>query len=306
MTSLLYHRPHMQKLYGDQIRGEAGLTKILRSAATTIPKTIPEKLQELVKRVPVHELQEYQDNSTDAADIPKTVERSIEETIDSETVIGNHGWKGRPRKGLNVLTLYFPKKKDKLGPKSLLQQTKDIMESPPLPELEHNTRSSPPLQHDSDNADFRYQLHSQQRQWSLGIPVKMDWEIKCSSADQISRHHEDWIGIYKVSPPASPLSPPSSPIPTAKKFTTVSSNGRWMWLNGDEKNKLATASDETVATIAPGIKKGTTTFKGSHLPWEVGFYEARLHYGTSHLVLAISEPFEITGKPNTHRLSCLL
>jgi phosphatidylethanolamine N-methyltransferase len=289
----------MQKLYGDQIRGEAGLTKILRSAATTIPKTIPERLQELVKRAPVHDSQKnHQDHSTNATDILKKVERSIEETITSatDTMPGKHGLKGGRKEGTQGTYTILHVRTVKPGLKSLLQQTKDIMEEPPLPELQHNGRSSPPLQHDSDNSDPRYQLHNQQRQWSLGTPVKVDWEIKWSSADQIVRHHDDWIGIYKISPPVSTISPPASPTPAAKKFTTISSNGRWMWLNGDEKNKLATVNEETIAATAPGPKKGTITFKGAQLPWEVGFYEARLHYGTSHLVLAVSEPFEITGK----------
>lgn len=33
------NRPHMQKLYGDQIRKEAGLTKTLRTAIHQLPAT---------------------------------------------------------------------------------------------------------------------------------------------------------------------------------------------------------------------------------------------------------------------------
>lgn len=47
-------RPHMQKLYGDEIRTEAGLTKTLRHAARTIPKNLPVSVQQEIAKV-VHE-----------------------------------------------------------------------------------------------------------------------------------------------------------------------------------------------------------------------------------------------------------
>ncbi|KAI8885804.1 hypothetical protein K501DRAFT_331665 [Backusella circina FSU 941] len=38
-------KPHMEKLYGDQIRKEAGLTKTLRNAAQKLPKNLPKNIQ---------------------------------------------------------------------------------------------------------------------------------------------------------------------------------------------------------------------------------------------------------------------
>lgn len=43
-------RPHMQKLYGDEIRTEAGLTKTLRHAARTIPKNLPASVQQEIAK----------------------------------------------------------------------------------------------------------------------------------------------------------------------------------------------------------------------------------------------------------------
>ncbi|KAI8332212.1 phospholipid methyltransferase-domain-containing protein [Chlamydoabsidia padenii] len=259
--------PHMQKLYGDQIRGEAGLTKTLRSAATKIPKTIPEKLQELVKRVPTNQVH----NQNKTADILGKVEKSIEETISS----------------VNETMLIKSELKD------LLLQTKHIMEPPILPELQHNTRSSPaslaPTQLHTDTLHLQFQVRSQQQQWSLGYPIKVDWEIRCSSTEQLDRHHDDWIGIYKISHA-------SSNHHSIRQFTTISSNGRWMWLNSDDKNsRLITNSEQLSAANGNKNKTGTLTFKGSQLPWEIGFYELKLHYGTSNLVLATSDPFEVTA-----------
>ncbi|EPB92570.1 hypothetical protein HMPREF1544_00583 [Mucor circinelloides 1006PhL] len=51
-------RPHMQKLYGDEIRTEAGLTKTLRHAARTIPKNLPVSVQQEIAKL-VHEQAPY-------------------------------------------------------------------------------------------------------------------------------------------------------------------------------------------------------------------------------------------------------
>jgi phosphatidylethanolamine N-methyltransferase len=67
----------MAKLYGDQIRKEAGLTKTLKSAAVAIPKNIPDKLQQEVAKLlrEKHELQA-------AVNTTKSVERMVKETVE--------------------------------------------------------------------------------------------------------------------------------------------------------------------------------------------------------------------------------
>lgn len=67
----------MRKLYGDQIRKEAGLTKTLKSAAVSIPKNIPDKLQQEVAKLlrEKHELQA-------AVNTTKSVERMVKETVE--------------------------------------------------------------------------------------------------------------------------------------------------------------------------------------------------------------------------------
>jgi phosphatidylethanolamine N-methyltransferase len=61
----------MRKLYGDQIRKEAGLTKTLKSAAIALPKSIPEKIQQEIAKL-IHENQ----------DSTKSVERLVKETVE--------------------------------------------------------------------------------------------------------------------------------------------------------------------------------------------------------------------------------
>ncbi|CAO3596175.1 unnamed protein product [Absidia cylindrospora] len=258
--------PHMQKLYGDQIRLEAGLTKTLRSAASAIPKTLPEKLQGLVKLAPVNDIdQKNNDHPTNATELFGKVEKAIEGTVSS----------------VNDTMAVGP------GLKQLILDTKNELDPPLSPNQQSNTRSlSPSPSLNNQQTDLQYKIHIQQHQWTLGNPIKVDWEmVGTSNKEQDDRYQSDWIGIYKIksTPPSSPQplssSPPSSPIPVMKQVTTVGSNGRWMWLNNN--------NDGT-------DNKGTVTFKGLQLPWETGYYECKLHYDTSHLVLAVSEPFEVT------------
>lgn len=61
----------MRKVYGDQIRKEAGLTKTLKSAAIAIPKAVPEKLQQEIAKL----INENQDST-------KSVERIVKETVE--------------------------------------------------------------------------------------------------------------------------------------------------------------------------------------------------------------------------------
>lgn len=61
----------MRKVYGDQIRKEAGLTKTLKTAAIAIPKAVPEKLQQEIAKL----INENQDST-------KSVERIVKETVE--------------------------------------------------------------------------------------------------------------------------------------------------------------------------------------------------------------------------------
>lgn len=76
----------MRKLYGDQIRKEAGLTKTLKSAAIAIPKNIPDKLQQEITKL----IRENNDSTKTVERIVKEavekVEKAVEETKDT---VGN-------------------------------------------------------------------------------------------------------------------------------------------------------------------------------------------------------------------------
>lgn len=66
----------MRKLYGNQIRKEAGLTKTLKSAATSLPNALPDKLQQEVTKL-IRETSELQ---AAVNTMVQKVEKTAEET----------------------------------------------------------------------------------------------------------------------------------------------------------------------------------------------------------------------------------
>ncbi|CAO3642246.1 unnamed protein product [Mucor hiemalis] len=74
--------PHMQKLYGDQIRKEAGLTKTLRTAAQSLPKQLPIQVQ--------HEIEKFvREQENDAKVIEETIAKVEKVLVDTADTIGN-------------------------------------------------------------------------------------------------------------------------------------------------------------------------------------------------------------------------
>ncbi|KAI8098099.1 phospholipid methyltransferase-domain-containing protein [Gilbertella persicaria] len=56
-------RPHMEKLYGDEIRKEAGLTKTLRTAAQQLPISLPKQVQNEIAKFVIQQQQQGSTNN---------------------------------------------------------------------------------------------------------------------------------------------------------------------------------------------------------------------------------------------------
>ncbi|KAI9471424.1 phospholipid methyltransferase-domain-containing protein [Zychaea mexicana] len=186
--------PHMRKLYGNQIRKEAGLTKTLKSAAIALPNAIPDKFQQEVSKL-IRETAELQA----AVNTTKNVERIVKEMVEKvektaeETAgaVGDMVEAARPRL------------------QEVLEETKTLLET-------SRSRLIHPL---VDNNIGTYDLSRYSVQiktpsadgFTLGHPIQLSWTAP-------EKHGErDWIGVYKV---------------TANKhrhITNISSRGLWQW-----------------------------------------------------------------------------
>ncbi|KAI8087545.1 phospholipid methyltransferase-domain-containing protein [Thamnidium elegans] len=157
--------PHMRKLYGDQIRKEAGLTKTLKSAAISIPKNIPPKLQQEIAKL----IRENNDSTKTVERIVKEavekVEKAVEETKDT---VGNMMDAARPRL------------------QEVLSETKQLLET-------SRSRVIPLIANDIEMFDLSlYSLKIKENVFEMGQEIRVEWKAP--------EYHgaEDWIGIFEV------------------------------------------------------------------------------------------------------------
>ncbi|ORZ12271.1 phospholipid methyltransferase-domain-containing protein [Absidia repens] len=267
--------PHMRKLYGDQIRKEAGLTKTLKSAAISIPKNIPDKLQQEVAKLirEKHELQA-------AVSTTKSVERMVKETVEkvekaveeTKGAVGDMMDAARPRL------------------QEMLTETRSLIKS-------QRARLIPQVVNIEMYDLSKYSVKRNNSTYELGQAISAVWEAP------EYRGERDWVGVYKVKSNKD------------KRVTNISSRGLWKWAADlmDDVSKSATTtktkrtskaattttndSDIDTNSVLGGttVKQhsGVLTFGGNQLPWEEGVYELRYHHDGKHNVMAVSEPFEI-------------
>ncbi|CEP14983.1 hypothetical protein [Parasitella parasitica] len=157
--------PHMRKLYGDQIRKEAGLTKTLKSAAIAIPKTLPEKLQQEIAKL----IREKQDST-------KQVERIVKETVEKvekavEETVGDIVDAARPRL------------------QEVLSETKQLLET-------SRSRVIPLTVSDLSTFDLsKYSvkvINNKDNTFEMGQAICVQWTAPDNHGPQ------DWIGIFQV------------------------------------------------------------------------------------------------------------
>jgi phosphatidylethanolamine N-methyltransferase len=249
----------MRKLYGDQIRKEAGLTKTLRSAAVALPKSLPDDFRQEVTKM-LRDKSEIQA----ALNTTKSVERIVKETVEKvervveETAgaVGDMVEAARPRL------------------QEMVADTKILLE---------NSTSRlliPKVTNDLDAYDLsKYSIafntdQAENISFTFGEPIFLKWHAPPNHGAK------DWIGVYKITANKS------------KHVTTISSKGLWTWITPH----LADTFEDGSPMQSPRHTEGTFTFRGDSLPWEIGSYEFRYHHDGKHNVMARSRPFDIVGK----------
>ena len=117
-----------------------------------------------------------------------------------------------------------------------------------------------------------------------GAPIKVHWRAP--------RNHskKDWIGLYMVTDNAS------------KDITNIASNGRWVATNRNAYDSTRAeegilVSDQLINSSesedGEGYYTGEVEFRGDKLWWTTGAFEFRYHHDGKHNVLAVSQAFEI-------------
>jgi phosphatidylethanolamine N-methyltransferase len=260
-------KPHMQKLYGRNLRPEAGLTKSIRRS---LPPPF-KKFQGSVDKV-LGETSHFVEEFLDAAR-PKLAAGVSTIVRDTSALFSQY-----PAR--ITVTRLAP---DLAGfnPRDYSIEIEGTASSAPA-DSDHDTgkegltaRFPKPRTDNYNPLIFEY-----------GAPIKVKWTAP------VNHSKSDWVGLYKVAENAD------------RDVTRVSSAGRWVPTVPQEDD--STSSDKSVLIsnqLVSGVKRedgstndymqGEMVFEGDRLFWTLGSFEFRYHHDGKHNVMAVSRAFEI-------------
>ncbi|KAI9798213.1 MAG: phosphatidylethanolamine N-methyltransferase [Sarcosagium campestre] len=260
-------RPHMQKLYGRDLRSEAGLVRSLR-------RSLPPPLIKW----------------------PSNVDRMIGETVDFvEDFIDAARPKFAAGVGLFVRdtkTLFnqYPARISltRLAPDLAGYDPKDYsieIEGTPSSALAVNVKTS---EKEGETARFPLERRSDFKTlvFEYGTPIRVKWTAP------LDHSSKDWVGLYMVADNAS------------REATRVASSGRWIATNPGVYDSVTAVKGQLCSDVRisgsgrrdgeeKDFMQGEMVFEGDKLWWTQGVFEFRYHHNGKHNVMAISLPFEV-------------
>jgi phosphatidylethanolamine N-methyltransferase len=260
-------KPHMQKLYGRNLRSEAGISKTIRRS---LPPPL-KKWQGSVDKA-LGETGHFVDDFLEAAR-PKLA--AGVSTIFRDTTALFSQYPAR-------LTL------TRIAPDLAGFDPRDYsltIEGTPSSALNVSERAS-----GKEGQTARYSTARRDEFRPLifeyGAPIKVRWTAP------VDHSKKDWVGLYMVADNAS------------REVTRISSAGRWVATVPNEYED--TPGEKGILTsniLVSGAKRedgsdhdymeGEMLFEGDKLFWTQGVFEFRYHHDGKHNVMAISLPFEI-------------
>ncbi|KAB2574613.1 Phosphatidylethanolamine N-methyltransferase [Lasiodiplodia theobromae] len=263
----LVERPHMQKLYGQSIRQDSGISK-------TLKRSLPAPFQQWhgnMDRV-LGDTVEFVEDFIDAAR-PKLA-AGVETIVKDATNL----FKNYPAR--ISITRVTP---DLAGvdPKDYSLEVSGEPSSL-LAERERRTGR------EGEDARGPARKYSEFKTLSFeyGAPIKVRWTAP------VTHSKKDWVGLYMVSDNLS------------RDVTRIASQGRWIATNpGSYDSVRADAGILVSDRLVPGAQRhdgetkdyyeGEMEFSGDKLWWTTGVFEFRYHHDGKHNVMAISPPFEL-------------
>ncbi|KAI1490799.1 phospholipid methyltransferase-domain-containing protein [Biscogniauxia mediterranea] len=253
-------QPHMQKIYGQSLRDEAGLTKFIK------------------RSLPPH-VMEWQSSVNKVMD---ETSNFVEEFLDT----------ARPKLAAGVSTIVrdtsalFNKYPARL---TLTKLSPDLAGLDPKHysvSVEGQVSSGSVLMERSSGKEGtagRFPNELKTLSFEYGAPIKVKWTAPANHGKK------DWIGLYMVadnrSREVTELSSLGRWIPTTpgQYESTTADKGI---LVADEP--IGKSDDSEVDLV-----RGEMVFSGDKLWWTEGVFEFRYHHDGNHNVMSISQPFEI-------------
>ncbi|KAF9585045.1 phosphatidylethanolamine N-methyltransferase [Lunasporangiospora selenospora] len=271
--------PHMRKIYGNQIRKDAGVVKTVKTVKLLPPKLkdevskIREKLEETPEikdvlqrtRVVSEKAQDFVEGTrTDLNELVQSVAPRIQEMVSSSKALLQSS-----KEKLLVARTW-----DDMGDYDMSQYSIKIV-----------NETAPMLNKDGIAV------------YTLGQQFTVEWTAP------LNHGTKDWIGIYKLSSNSS------------EKVTNIASKGKYLYVGRDPglgeaeegvENYAGKGDgevhEEEIVTLPEGsiqVNKGRVVFLGDKLPWFEGTFEFRYHHHGRYNVMAHTAPFEIKLESRT-------
>ncbi|KAI1115338.1 phosphatidylethanolamine N-methyltransferase [Nemania sp. NC0429] len=253
-------QPHMQKVYGESLRNEAGLTRFIK-------RSLPPYVVE------------WQSSANKVMD---QTSQLVEELLDA----------ARPKLAAGVSTIVrdttalFNKYPARLG---ISKSALDLATYDPAHysvTVEGESSSGSALTERSSGKEGtagRFPSYLNTMIFEYGAPIKVKWTAPSNHSKK------DWIGLYMVadnrSREVTDISSLGRWIPTVP--------GQYESTTADKGILVSDIPIQGPDSDGIDLVKGEMIFSGDKLWWTQGVFEFRYHHDGNHNVMAISQPFEI-------------
>jgi len=252
-------KPHMQKIYGRNLRDEAGLTKFIKRSLPPPAK----KLQMSVDKV-LDETKHFVDEFLETAR-SKLVAESSSIVRDTTDLFNKYPARLTLTRIAPDLAGYDPK------------HYSLSLEGTPLNGAESEKATG------KESLTARVPKDVKTMVYQYGAPIRVKWTAPANHSKK------DWIGLYMVtdnrSREATEVSSLGRWTPTCKGVFEIS------------REKDILISDQPVTSGGRSdvdLVSGEVVFEGDKLWWTQGVFEFRYHHDGNHNVMSISQPFEVS------------
>ncbi|KAK4146720.1 phospholipid methyltransferase-domain-containing protein [Dichotomopilus funicola] len=251
-------KPHMQKIYGENLRKEAGLTKFIKRS---LPRPV-KGLQMSVDKV-------WEDSKhffDDFVDVARTRLGTGSSTIARDTSALFNKYPAR-------LTL------SRISPDLAGYDPKHYsisMESTPLVGGDEKATGK-------ESATARVAKPVKTKVFEYGAPIRVKWTAP------VNHSKKDWVGLYMVT---DNRSRDVTEVPSLGRWVPTCANE---YDTSTDQGIVSFDRPATGSTASPDVDlvQGEMVFEGDKLWWTQGVFEFRYHHAGAHNVMSISEPFEV-------------
>lgn len=253
-------RPHMQKIYGRNLRREAGLTKFIKRSLPIPVKGWQQSVDKVIDDT-THFVEDFLDSARPKfASGMKTIVRDTSALFNMAPARLTITRISPDLEGLNPRHYVLAVDGKTLVPSVLKERASG-----------------------KESLTGRFSKEVKTMTFEYGTPLKVKWRAPAGHAKT------DWIGLYMVT---DNRSREATEVSSLGRWAPTNS-GIYDQVTAD--SSIIVAEHRVPANDGSDVDmvSGELTFQGDKLWWTQGVFEFRYHHGGKHAVMTISEPFEI-------------